>query len=60
MDMTGLKREKLDTILKYYRDELDVKNGGPVKFPDGGRWNFNKRKMKKWLEANHARIWREL
>jgi len=59
MDMTGLKRDKLDTILKRYRDELDVYNGGSVKFPDGGKWSIEREGMKKWLKENHARIWRE-
>lgn len=56
-DLTGLKRTKLDDILTRYRDELDIKNGGPVKYPDGGKWNFNKRPTLEWLEINHGRIW---
>lgn len=56
-ELTGLKRNKLDDILTRYRDELDIKNGGPVKYPDGGKWNFNKRATLKWLENNHSRIW---
>lgn len=59
MSMTDLKREKLDTILKKYRDELDVYNGGPVKFPDGGKYSIEKEGIKKWLKDNHARIWKE-
>lgn len=58
-DLTGLKRTKLDDILTRYRDELDIKNGGSVKYPDGGKWNFNKRATLKWLEDNHSRIWSE-
>lgn len=58
-ELTGLKRTKLDQILSRYRDELDLKNGGPVKFADGGKWNFNKKQTLKWLEENHKRIWME-
>lgn len=57
--LTDLGRDKLDTILKRYRDELDVYNGGPVKYPDGGRWNFEKDGIRKWLKDNHSRIWIE-
>lgn len=57
--LTGLKRIKLDTILKRYRDELDVQHGGPVKYPDGGKWSFEKDGIRKWLKENHARIWLE-
>lgn len=56
-EMTGLSRSKLDTILKRYRDELDVMHGGPVKYPDGGRWSINKDEMKTWLKDNHSRVW---
>lgn len=56
---TGLKRDKLDSILKRYRDELDVINGGPVKFPDGGKWSFEKEGIRKWLKDNHSRVWSE-
>lgn len=56
-EMTGLSRSKLDTILKRYREELDVMHGGPVKYPDGGRWSIEKDGMKKWLKDNHSRIW---
>jgi len=59
MELTGLGRDKLDTILKRYREELDVYKGGPVKFPDGGKWSIELDGMKKWLKQNHARIWRE-
>lgn len=55
--MTGLSRSKLDTILKRYREELDVYNGGPVKYPDGGRWSIEKEGIQKWLKENHSRIW---
>lgn len=55
--ITGLGRNKLDTILKRYRAELDISNGGPVKYPDGGRWSIEKDGMKKWLKDNHSRIW---
>lgn len=58
-DWTGLKRDKLDTILKRYRDELDVMNGGPAKYPDGGKWSFEKEGIRKWFKENHARIWAE-
>lgn len=58
-EMTGLKRNKLDTILKRYRDDLDIAYGGPVKYPDGGRWSIEKEGMKKWLRENHSRIWLE-
>lgn len=56
-EMTGLSRSKLDTIMKRYRDELDVLHGGPVKYPDGGRWSIEKDGMKEWLKDNHSRIW---
>lgn len=57
--LTGLKRNKLDDILKRYRDEIDVFKGGFVKFPDGGKWSFNKAATLKWLKDNHTRIWQE-
>lgn len=56
-EMTGISRKKLDTILRRYREELDIKNGGPVKFPDGGRWSIEKDGMQKWLKENHSRVW---
>lgn len=56
-EMTGLSRSKLDTIMKRYREELDVFHGGPVKYPDGGRWSIEKEGMQKWLKENHSRIW---
>lgn len=56
-DLTGIKRTKLDEILTRYRDELDLKNGGPVKYPDGGKYSINKKPMQKWLEENHRRVW---
>lgn len=55
--MTGISRKKLDTILKRYREELDVFNGGPVKYPDGGRWSIEKEGIQQWLKENHSRIW---
>lgn len=58
-ELTGLRRNKLDDILKRYRDEIDVFKGGFVKFPDGGKWSFNKAATLKWLEDNHTRIWQE-
>lgn len=57
--LTGLKRDKLDMILKRYRDELDVYKGGPVKYPDGGKWSFEKDGIRQWLKDNHSRIWKE-
>lgn len=56
---TGLKRNKLDSILKRYRNELDVNVGGPVKYPDGGKWSFEKDGIRNWLKENHARVWNE-
>lgn len=56
-DLTGIKRTKLDEILTRYREELDLKNGGPVKYPDGGKYSINKKPMQKWLEENHRRVW---
>lgn len=58
-NLTGLKRDKLDHILRRYSDELDVLNGGPVKFPNGGKWSFEKEGIRKWLKENHSRIWSE-
>jgi len=57
--LTGLERNKLDTILKRYRNELDVYKGGPVKYPDGGKWSFEKDGIRQWLKDNHSRIWKE-
>lgn len=56
-EITGLKRTKLDEILTRYRDELDLKNGGPVKYADGGKYSINKIPIQKWLEKNHTRVW---
>lgn len=56
-DLTGIKRTKLDEILTRYREELDVEHDGPVKYADGGRWNFNKKPLLKWLQENYQRIW---
>lgn len=57
--LTGLKRNKLNDILYRYKDEIDVFAGGFVKFPEGGRWSFNKSATLNWLKENHARIWKE-
>ncbi|TLQ08508.1 DUF771 domain-containing protein [Marinilactibacillus psychrotolerans] len=56
-EIAGLKRTKLDEVLTHYRDELDLKNGGPVKYADGGKYSINKKPMQKWLEENHTRVW---
>lgn len=56
-ELLGLKRTKLDEILTRYRDELDLKNGGPVKYADRGKWLFNKKPTLKWFEENYARVW---
>lgn len=57
MEMVNLSRDKLTDILYRYREELDVYEGGPVKYPDGGKWSFEKEGSKKWLKENHSRIW---
>lgn len=59
MEYTNLGREKLDTLLKRYREELDIMNNGPVKFPDGGKWSFEKEGIRKWLKENHSRVWKD-
>lgn len=59
MELTNVKRDKLTKMLERYRDELDIDNGGPVKYPDGGHWNFEKDGILKWLKENHARCWRD-
>lgn len=57
--MTGLSRSKLDTIMKRYRHELDIEYNGPVKYPDGGRWSFEREGILSWLKENHSRIWKD-
>lgn len=59
MQLTNVKRDKLTKILERYRKELDIENGGPVKYPNGGHWNFEKEGILKWLKENHARVWRD-
>lgn len=43
-----------ENILYPYRDELDVLNGGFVKYPEskGQPWRFGAKRMSEWLEEN--------
>lgn len=45
-------------ILYPYRDELDVKQGGFVRYPEasGVPWKFGAAKMSEWLESNLEKV----
>lgn len=47
-----------EKILFPYRKELDVNNGGFVRYPEkqGSPWKFGAYKMSQWLEQNLDKI----
>ncbi|API89398.1 hypothetical protein BKP56_09090 [Marinilactibacillus sp. 15R] len=54
-ERTGKSPQTLkEKILYPYREELDVKRGGFVKYPEGKGtpWRFGAMQMAKWLEEN--------
>ncbi|MGM0124612.1 hypothetical protein IGI37_001990 [Enterococcus sp. AZ194] len=59
---TGITKKEVldDMILKPFRDELDVENGGFVHYPDckGDPWKFLKLATENWLETNFNRVYR--
>lgn len=56
---TGRKNNWLkENILYPYKDELDVNNGGFVRYPEisGSPWKFGAAKMTQWLEDNMRKV----
>lgn len=54
-DITGRGQRWLkENILYVYRDELDLMQGGFVKYPEkqGEQWKFEARRMSDWLDAH--------
>lgn len=47
-----------ENVLYPYRDELDIAQGGFVKYPSvtGQPWRFSALDMANWLEENKSRI----
>lgn len=47
-----------ENILYPNRKELDIENGGFVKYPEnkGQRWRFGAKKMSQWLEENMQEV----
>lgn len=47
-----------ENVLYPHRQELDIKEGGFVRFPDGpgSPWKFGTVKMMNWLEENLERV----
>lgn len=58
-ELTGRKTNWLkDNVLYPYREELDVDNGGFVRYPEvsGSPWKFGAAKMAQWLEENMGKV----
>lgn len=56
---TGRKSNWLkENVLYVYRDELDINNGGFVRYPEksGSPWKFGAKRMKEWMEENLERV----
>ena len=54
-EITGRGRQWLkEKILYVYRDELDLMQGGFVRYPEnrGGQWKFEARQMSDWLDKH--------